>query len=114
MDDELTIDQVDAWVRSRLADSVVGDIKQLEVDQFAVFMKEYGQFVEQFEVQYSALVEALEAANFVDRTNWPQHRYVQFALLSYNVKTFEMLDVADERGDWRAFLASRRVAPPAG
>lgn len=88
MDDELTIDQVDAWVRSRLAESVVGDIKQLEVDHFAVFMKEYGRFVEQFEVQYSALVEALEAANFVDRTNWPQHRYVQFALLSYNVKTF--------------------------
>lgn len=86
-DDEAR-DWADAWVQGHVPSAVVANIKHLEVEHFRRFNVEYGRFVPQFEVQYSTLVEVLDAVNYVDRSSWPQHRSVQYALLSYNVKTF--------------------------
>lgn len=77
----------DAWVQRHVPSQLVLDIKDLEVEHFKRFNSEYGRWVAQFEVQYSALVSALDAINYVGRSAWPAHRSVQYALLAYNVKS---------------------------
>jgi len=78
----------DAWVAARIPSALVLDLTQLEHEHFAQFNSDYGRFVDQFEVEFTALAMLIDDLNFIDRSTWPPHRYVQYVLLAKNVKTF--------------------------
>lgn len=78
----------DDWAHDHLPSATVLELTDLERDHFKSFNVEYGRFVGQVEVEFTALVDLIDAINFVDRAAWPRHRAVQYALVAYNVKTF--------------------------
>ena len=79
---------MDTWVEERLPTKVVPLLLGHEREHFELFNQDYGRFVSQFEVQYSALAEIIDQINFVERSSWPDHRSLQYVLVAYNVKTF--------------------------
>lgn len=78
----------DFWVAHHVPSALVLKASEQERDHFRRFNQDYGRFVAQFEVEFTTLVELVDRFNFVDRSAWPPHRFVQYALLAYNAKTF--------------------------
>jgi hypothetical protein len=81
-------DWADAWVAAHAANDVRDDIEQFEVDHRSWFRESYGRGVDQFYVEFGALVKAVHALNFVDRHHWPAHRPMQYVIVSKNLKAF--------------------------
>lgn len=85
---EEAISWADAWVGDRSpADLVVQSI-EAERAHFERFNTDYGRLVGQFEIEYQALAVLIDHLNFVDRSAWPEHRSVQFALVGHGVRSF--------------------------
>lgn len=86
------VEQAKAWADAWVNDHEPADLAQRvaggESEHLEFFSKDYGRFVSQFEVEYSALVEIIDQINFVEKASWPDHRAVQYVLVAYNVKTF--------------------------
>lgn len=78
----------DAWVNNHMTADLAERVADGETEHLELFSKDYGRFVSQFEVEYSALVEIIDQINFVEKDSWPDHRSVQYVLAAYNVKTF--------------------------
>jgi hypothetical protein len=78
-------DRLDKLCRESNTD-VVKDIQNFQEKHFAKFSKEYGRFLEQYEMFYSALVGLTHAVNYYDKSKWPQHRALQFTLAAHSQK----------------------------
>lgn len=65
---------------------VVLDINRYEQGHLRKVLKEYGRFVAQFELFYDLIVEITRRVNYIEKSNWPKHRSVQFMLIVYNLK----------------------------
>lgn len=78
----------DDWLRTLGPSPVIADLVQYEHGHRAQALREYGRLIAQFEAHYTALVQLIDQVNFVDRSSWPQHRAVQYVLMSYNLKPF--------------------------
>lgn len=86
---ERTRASIDLWTRAHRPSSVTGDMTtQVNAHQQA-FRRDYGRLDDQLEVEYSALVRLTDSLNFLDRSSWPAHRPMQFALVAYSLKTFQ-------------------------
>jgi hypothetical protein len=81
-------DWADRWTSERVPTPLVLQIIDDEHAHFARFNVDYGRYVGQFEVAYQSLAELIDHLNFVDRSAWPPHRYVQYVLSAYNLRTF--------------------------
>ena len=78
----------DAWVAEHVPSALVLAANQQEREHFVRFNHEYGRFIAQFETEFTALAELVDRLNFVDRSAWPAHRFIQYALVACNAKTF--------------------------
>lgn len=78
----------DQWVQQHLPSRVVAEMIEQQRDHVTRFMREYGRWCTQFEVEYSALVQLLHQVNFIDKSSWQPHRSLQYMLFSYNAETF--------------------------
>jgi hypothetical protein len=85
---EQAVQWVDAWVADRTPSPLFLVAGEREREHFALLNQEYGRFIVQFEVEFTALAELTDRINFADRSEWPEHRSVQYVLLAYNAKTF--------------------------
>lgn len=65
---------------------VVLDIKRYEEDHLRNVLKEHGRFVAQFELFYDLIVKITRRVNYIEKSNWPKHRSVQFMLIVHNLK----------------------------
>jgi hypothetical protein len=79
---------IDEWVHMHLETAVTQGLPELERQHFGEFSTEYGRFVGQFEIQFSALASVVDQLNFVDKSAWPQHRPLQYVLVAYNLRSF--------------------------
>lgn len=86
--DEEARNWADQWTSERLPTPLVLQTIDEERAHFARFNADYGRYVGQFEVEYQSLAELIDHLNFVDRSSWPEHRSVQYALSAYNLRTF--------------------------
>lgn len=66
---------------------VVLDISRYQTMHANRILKEYGRFVSQFELYYDLIVEIFHAVNYIDKTDWPKYRSVQFLLFVHNLKS---------------------------
>lgn len=78
----------DDWLETLGPSPVVTELVQYEQEHRLRALREYGRMAAQFEAHYTALVQLIDQVNFVDRSSWPQHRAIQYVLLSYNLKPF--------------------------
>ncbi len=78
----------DQWASARVPSPLVVDLAQAEKDHFRRFNTDYGRFVLQTEAEFTCLADLIDQLNFVDRSDWPTHRAIQFALVAHNLKTF--------------------------
>lgn len=81
------------WVKKRfdeLCDTgpsqVILDISRYEQGHLRKVSKEYGRFVAQFKLFYDLVVEITRRVNYIEKSNWPKHRSVQFMLIVHNLK----------------------------
>lgn len=63
---------------------VVSNILDFQQAHFAKFNKEYGRFIGQYEMFYSALVRLTYAINYFDKSQWPKHRALQFTIAAHS------------------------------
>lgn len=80
-------DEFDGLCNAIAPSKVVLDIKQYESWHLEKVLKDYGRFVQQFELYYDLITEVVMAINYIDHTNWPSHRGVQFILMVHNLKS---------------------------
>jgi hypothetical protein len=78
----------EAWVGEHYPPRVETELAAFEQLHHAQFMENYGRAVNQFYVQYDALVAVVDHVNFVAAPSWPAHRTIQFVLLAKNLKAF--------------------------
>ena len=74
----------DEWVTTNHP-SVLHDLAQVEQDHLLRFEEGYGRGLHQFYVEYGALVDAVNDVNFIDRSQWPPFRSVQYVLMAKNL-----------------------------
>jgi hypothetical protein len=80
---------IDDWVRRHQPRQTALDLAEFERDHhLRWFGEEYGRLLVQFEVAFDQLVAVVEQVNYIDRASWPQHRVLQYVLLSHNLKPF--------------------------
>ena len=79
---------VDDWVRRNSPSSTARDLVQFEREHLELFGERYGRLHVQFDVAFDQLVAVVEQVNFVEKSSWPQHRALQYILLSHNLKAF--------------------------
>lgn len=87
-DPEAARDWADAWVVAHRPNLVVAGIDEFERGHRDWFLTEYGRGVEQFYVEFDALARAVDALNFVDRSDWPPNRSIQYVIAAKNLKAF--------------------------
>lgn len=78
----------DDWLNRLGQSPVVIELLQYEEHHREQVLHDYGRLFNQFEAHYTALVQLIDQVNFIDRSSWPQHRTVQYILMSYNLKPF--------------------------
>ncbi len=78
----------DDWVQSRVPSPHVLELTALAQAHYRTFSKEFGRFVVQYEVEYTALANLIEQINYLDKTDWPEHRAVQYVLVASNARGF--------------------------
>lgn len=78
----------DQWIAGHLPADVVVQTIGDERAHFERFNADYGRLVGQFEVEYNALAVLIDYYNFMDRSAWPPHRFVQYAMVAYSARTF--------------------------
>lgn len=78
---------LDDLCNERAPSTVVLDINQYATTHVNKILEEYGRFVSQFELYYDLIVEIFHAVNYIDKTEWPRHRSVQFLLFVHNLKS---------------------------
>ena len=78
----------DAWVVDHRPIVVRDELLAFELDHRERFMTDYGRGVEQFYVEFDALVRMIDAMNFMDRDAWPRHRTIQYMLVAKNLNAF--------------------------
>src|SRR5262245_3735309 len=84
---------IDDWVRRQQPRQTALAIAEFERDHLRWFEEEYGRLLVQFEVAFDHLVAVIEQVNYIDRAAWPEHRVLQYVLLSHNLKPFvSMID----------------------
>lgn len=81
------------WLKKRFDElrdtepsQVVLDINRYEQDHLRKVLKEYERFVAQFELFYDLIVKITQGVNYIEKSNWPKHRSVQFMLIAHNLK----------------------------
>ena len=79
---------VDDWVRRNSPSSTARDLVQFEREHLELFGERYGRLHIQFDVAFDQLVAVVEQVNYVEKSSWPQHRALQYILLSHNLKAF--------------------------
>lgn len=82
------------WLKRKFDDlcdtepsQVVLDINRCEQAHSRKVLKEYGRFVAQFDLFYDLIVKITGGVNYIEKSNWPKHRSVQFMLIVYNLKS---------------------------
>ena len=82
------------WLKKRfdeLCDTepsqVILDTKRHEQGHFKKVSKEYGRFMAQFDLFYDLIVKITGGVNYIEKSNWPKHRSVQFMLIVHNLKS---------------------------
>ena len=78
----------DAWLVRHVPPRVWVELAAFEAQHLEGFLDDYGRAVDQLYVVLDHLVAAVDQVNFVEKTAWPQHRAIQFILLSKNLKSF--------------------------
>jgi hypothetical protein len=78
-------DRLDQLARESNTD-VIKDIQNFQEKHFAKFSKEYGRFLDQYNMFYSTLVGLTHAINYYNKSRWPQHRALQFTLAAHSQK----------------------------
>lgn len=78
----------DAWVQSRVPSRHVLDLTAAAQAHYATFSQEFGRFLVQYEVEYTALAALVERINYLDKSDWPSHRAVQYVLVASNARSF--------------------------
>lgn len=79
---------IDAWVLRHQPVATAADLAEFERQHLAEFHAEFGRLAAYFDVSFDILVSLVEEVNYVDKATWPQHRALQFMLLSHNMKAF--------------------------
>jgi hypothetical protein len=95
----------DGWIRQNAAAGVLSELLDLERENAEIFDSEYGRFASQFDVEYGALARLIDELNFVDRSCWPRHRFIQYVLLAYNLPSFSSALDRYRRGYYADALA---------
>jgi hypothetical protein len=83
--DDALRDRLDALCRQSNRD-LIKEIQRFESRHHVRFGKEYGRFMEQYEMLYSSLVGLTHAINYYDKSSWPKHRALQFTLAAHAQK----------------------------
>lgn len=78
----------DVWVQSRVPSTHVLELTASAQTHYGRFSQEFGRFVVQYEVEYTALADLVEQINYLDKTDWPEHRAVQYILVASNARSF--------------------------
>jgi len=66
--------------------NAVDNILDFQKGHYDKFSKEYGRFIDQYKMFYSALVDLTYSINYLDKSKWPSHRALQFTLAAHNQK----------------------------
>ena len=66
---------------------VMLDIYEYEKTHANKVLTNYGRFVSQFELYYDLTIEITHAVNYINKSDWPEHRGAQFLLLAHNLKS---------------------------
>lgn len=99
---------IDAWVAANLPSGFTTDLRAMEMDHVAVVSAEYGRMFAQLDVELTALAQLIDVVNFVDRTDWPPHRTVQYLLIWANAKSFHSAIELLLKGHYEDCLAITR------
>jgi hypothetical protein len=62
-------------------------ISKIESANTNRMLKEYGNFVKQFEDFFNLLIILFDQVNYVKKDDWPEHRTIQFITIVHNLQT---------------------------
>jgi hypothetical protein len=66
--------------------SNVQAIVNFQNEHLELFRKQYGRFMDQHKMYYSALIGLIHNVNYFDKSKWPKHRALQFTLAAHSQK----------------------------
>lgn len=67
---------------------VVTDLETYSSDHRAYFSREYGRFMSQFRMYFSAVADVGNNINYLDKSHWPSHRSLQFIIATHSIGQF--------------------------
>lgn len=97
----------DSWVANNQP-SILRELENVELAHKLRFENEYGRGIQQFYVEFGALVDAADDVNFAERDHWPPFRYVQFVLLAKNLGSLHSAMDRLSRGFYQDALSLTR------
>jgi hypothetical protein len=97
----------DSWVANNQP-SILHELEMVELAHRRRFEGEYGRGIQQFYVEFGALVDAVDDVNFAERDHWPPFRYVQFVLLAKNLGSLHSAMDRLSRGFYQDALSLTR------
>jgi len=62
-------------------------ISELEKDNTKRMLKDYGNFIKQFEDFFDLLVTLFDQVNYIKKDDWPEQRSKQFITIAHNLQT---------------------------
>lgn len=89
---------------------VIREISSFQEKHFARFSREYGRFIDQYEMFYSTLVSLTYSVNYYDKSNWPQHRALQFTLAAHSQKQLYTAHLLLQKGFYEDSITVIRSA----
>jgi hypothetical protein len=78
----------DSWIEARNPPPVQIDLAGFEAEHAERFAQHHGRGVAQLYIAFDQLVALVDQVNFVDKSDWPKHRAIQFILIAKNLKAF--------------------------
>ena len=97
----------DSWVANNQP-SILHELENAELAHRLRFENDYGRGIQQFYVEFGALVDAVDDVNFAERDHWPPFRYVQFVLLAKNLGSLHSAMDRLSRGFYQDALSLTR------
>lgn len=79
--------EYDALCATRLPSVVMSDIAKFQTKHLQKVSHEYGRFINQFELQYDLITGLFLKVNYIEKTDWPKHRWAQLLFFVHNLKS---------------------------
>lgn len=86
-DSDKLVDKLDDLTRAANT-AAVKNLEEYQANHRAYCGQQYGRFMSQFNMYFSAIADTGNNINYLDKSHWPSHRSLQFIIATHSIKQF--------------------------